>query len=301
MSSGGEAARGGGGRVRATSVSAPGAFTPARFVQSAAALSVSVTEHEPLARHTTFRIGGPADLYAAATTVDQLEHLAELAAEHAVPAMILGGGSNVLVSDAGVRGLVIANQTRHHERRTPDGASIDSEQPLTRPQLIADSGVLLAGLARTAIKAGLSGLEWAVSVPGTVGGAVIGNAGAHGGDIAGNLAWGQVFYPGQGRLTLTVEQMAFAYRGSLLKRAIGGGGSAACSPEGSVQSDTWRHRCAGSSGRKLPCQAPGQPAGGAERRQHLPQPAGRPRGPAGGIGGAARSPHRRGADLAAPC
>ena len=94
---------------------------------------------------------------------------------------------------------------------------------MTRPQLIADSGVLLAGLARTAIKAGFSGLEWAVSVPGTVGGAVIGNAGAYGSDIAGNLAEAIVTYPGLGRQTLTGEQMAFAYRSSLLKRQLASG------------------------------------------------------------------------------
>ncbi len=196
---------------------------PVRFVQAAAELGIAVTEHEPLARHTTFRIGGPADLYAVATTVDQLERLTALAAEHAVPAIVLGGGSNVLISDAGVRGLVVANQTRHYEWRTPRDASLAGKQPPTCPQLVADSGVLLAGLARTAIKAGLSGLEWAVSVPGTVGGAVIGNAGAYGGDIAGNLAEAVVVYPGQGRQTLTGEQMAYAYRTSLLKRQLASG------------------------------------------------------------------------------
>ncbi len=117
--------------------------------------------------------------------MDQLDGLAELAAEHGIPITVLGGGSNVLVSDAGVRGLVIAN------RGTPGAsgdAAIAEPHGIPTAQLVADSGVLLAGLARTAIKAGFSGLEWAVSVPGTVGGAVIGNAGAHGGDIAGNLA-----------------------------------------------------------------------------------------------------------------
>ena len=83
-------------------------------------MGLTVTAHEPLARHTTFRIGGPADLYAAATTVEQLERLAELAAEHGIPITILGGGSNVLVSDAGVRGLVIANQTRNYDWRTAE-------------------------------------------------------------------------------------------------------------------------------------------------------------------------------------
>jgi UDP-N-acetylmuramate dehydrogenase len=203
-----------------------------QFVLAAAALGISVTAHEPLARHTTFRIGGPADLYAAATTVEQLERLAELAAEHGIPITILGGGSNVLISDTGVRGLVIANQTRDYAWQTlapagsadaPDEGSVADNRPVTRRQLIADSGVLMAGLARTAIKAGFSGLEWAVSVPGTVGGAVIGNAGAYESDIAGNLAEAIVTYPGLGRQTLTGEQMAFAYRSSLLKRQLASG------------------------------------------------------------------------------
>jgi len=194
-----------------------------RLKLAAVELGVSVTEREPLARHTTFRIGGPADLYAVATTVDQLERLAELAAEHGVPITILGGGSNVLISDAGVRGLVIANQTRRYEWRTPVESAVDGNQRLAPAHLAADSGVLLAGLARTAIKAGFACLEWAVSVPGTVGGAVIGNAGAYGSDIAGNLVEAIVAYPGRGRQTLTGAQMAFAYRSSLLKRQLASG------------------------------------------------------------------------------
>ena len=144
----------------------------------------------------------------------------------------MGGGSNVLISDAGVRGLVIANQTRNHAWRTPAlvgsaeasaRISPTDNRPLTHTQLVADSGVLLAGLARTAIKAGFSGLEWAVSVPGTVGGAVIGNAGAYGSDTAGNLAEAVVAYPGLGRQTFTGEHLAFAYRSSLLKRQLASG------------------------------------------------------------------------------
>ena len=127
--------------------------TSDQFVQTAAALGISVTAHEPLARHTTFRIGGPADLYAAATTTEQLERLAELAAEHGIPITVLGGGSNVLISDAGVRGLVVANQTRDYAWQTlapadaPDEGSLARNRPATHRQLIADSGVLLAGLS----------------------------------------------------------------------------------------------------------------------------------------------------------
>ena len=184
-----------------------------RLRHAIAELGVTIAAHEPLARHTTFRIGGPADLYAAAATSDQLERLAELAAEHRIPATVLGGGSNVLISDAGVRGLVIANQAREVAWLTAE-----TEGSPAQPGVVADSGVLLAGLARAAIKAGLAGLEWAVSVPGTVGGAVIGNAGAHGGDIAGSLACALVCNPGQGRRMLTNAEMAFTYRSSLLKR-----------------------------------------------------------------------------------
>ncbi len=187
------------------------------FIEQAGALGIEVIRDEPLARHTTFRIGGPADLYAAATTTAQLAALADLAAGHGLPVTILGGGSNVLVSDAGVRGLVIAVQSREVALRRgipgPDGEHGDEGELY----IVADAGVLLAGLARWAIKNGWAGLEWAVSVPGTVGGAVVGNAGAHGGDMAGNVAWVQVLLPGQGRQVWPAKEMGFAYRTSRLK------------------------------------------------------------------------------------
>lgn len=187
------------------------------FIEQAGALGIEVIRDEPLARHTTFRIGGPADLYATATTTVQLAALADLAAAHGVPMTILGGGSNVLVSDAGVRGLVIAVQSREVALRRgipgPDGEH-GGEGEL---YIVADAGVPLAGLARWAIKNGWAGLEWAVSVPGTVGGAVVGNAGAHGGDMAGNVAWVQVLLPGQGRQIWPAKEMEFAYRTSRLK------------------------------------------------------------------------------------
>ncbi len=191
------------------------------FRAAVEALEITVAAQEPLARHTTFHIGGPADLYATASTIAQLERLAETAAAHAIPTMILGGGSNILVSDAGVRGLVIVNQARDIRLAVADSAT--RNQQSERPLIIADSGVSLAGMARWAIKNGLSGLEWAVSVPGTVGGAVIGNAGAHGGDIAGNLAYALVVYPGQGRRQLTKDELEFTYRSSLLKTQIATG------------------------------------------------------------------------------
>ncbi len=82
------------------------------FEESARRLDIQLLRDEPLAKHTTFRIGGPADWYAAASTLEQLETLAELALEHDLPLTLLGGGSNLLVSDRGIRGLVVGNQTR---------------------------------------------------------------------------------------------------------------------------------------------------------------------------------------------
>jgi UDP-N-acetylmuramate dehydrogenase len=177
------------------------------FIEAAGALGVGVILDEPLARHCTFRIGGPADLYAAVDDIHTLERLGDLAREHMLPLTVLGGGSNVLVSDLGIRGLVIANQTR--------GLGF---HPKDYPELVVDSGVALAGLARWAIRESWSGLEWAVSVPGTVGGAVIGNAGAHGGQIADNLTWVLAASPGSGRQMLMADEMEFSYRDSILKR-----------------------------------------------------------------------------------
>lgn len=197
------------------------------FIAAADSLGVRVLTDEPLAKHTTFRIGGPADLYVTAATTGQLEGLAALAAERSIPITILGGGSNVLVSDAGVRGLVIANQTRtlgvHTKAAVLDGAP-DGEGDR---YLVADSGTPLAGLARWAIKHGWARLEWAVSIPGTVGGAVIGNAGAHGGDMASNVAWIAVTHPGQGRQVLSADELAYTYRSSRLKEQLVSGSAQA--------------------------------------------------------------------------
>ena len=159
---------------------------------------------ESLARHTSARIGGPADAFLAAHTVEDLRRAACLAWAHGVPLLVLGGGSNVLVSDAGVRGLVVHNRT--------------SRVAFEGTRLCADSGVSTIGLARRCIRRGLAGLEWAVGVPGTLGGAVFGNAGAHGGDMAASVDHIEVATPaGDGRLS--GADLAFEYRASALKRA----------------------------------------------------------------------------------
>jgi UDP-N-acetylmuramate dehydrogenase len=196
------------------------ATTTQALVADAARRGLAVTTNEPLARHTTFRVGGSADLFAEAADVDTLDALAQLAWEHGVPLLVLGGGSNLLVSDAGVRGFVLLNRARGIREEQANTTGIPTAQ------IVAESGAALAGLARWAIRAGWAGLEWAVSVPGTVGGAVVGNAGAHGGDMAGNLAWCEVALPGGGRAVWPVSALGYAYRSSVLKRAQAADGPA---------------------------------------------------------------------------
>jgi UDP-N-acetylmuramate--alanine ligase len=193
------------------------------LVKAASALGLTVTANESLARHTTFRIGGPAELFAPANDPGQMIALARLAAEYSLPITVLGGGSNVLIGDAGMRGLVIANQCR--------GMRVVEDNPFpvgAAPQVVGEAGAPLAGLARWAMRGGWQGLEWAVSVPGTVGGAVIGNAGAHCGQIADNLAWVEVAWPGGerpggGRQYLPAEELRLTYRSSVLKAALAEG------------------------------------------------------------------------------
>jgi UDP-N-acetylmuramate dehydrogenase len=178
-------------------------------------LSITIEENRPLASFTSIKVGGPADYFATVQTVDQLLKLARWARSVDLPYLILGGGSNVLISDRGVRGLVIQNRCR--QVRVDDPPCCDYPQDL-RPFLFAESGAAMAGLARTSINAGLTGLEWAVSVPGTVGGAVINNAGAHGGEVKDNL-WNVLILDENDEVQeLEPEKLQYVYRSSSLKR-----------------------------------------------------------------------------------
>jgi len=165
----------------------------------------------PLAPHTSFRIGGPA---AALLTISHYPHLeAALRTLHhkQTPFLLLGGGSNILVSDAGVSNLVILNRCR--QIQWPE----DSTEPLL---VRVEAGASLAGLARAAIKRHLAGLAWAAGIPGTVGGAVIGNAGAHGGCIADVLHSVRLWEAGRID-AIPASQLQFAYRDSRLKHPTG--------------------------------------------------------------------------------
>ena len=165
----------------------------------------------PLAPYTSFRIGGPAEFLTVFNDPSKLENALDLLHRHSISFCLLGGGSNVLVSDAGIPGLTIINQCK-----TIKWQDIP-EQEEGATSVEAAAGAPLAGLARAAIRRGLAGLSWAVSIPGTVGGAVVGNAGAHGGDIASIFVSARVWHQGQIHIWSAAE-MSFTYRGSRLKK-----------------------------------------------------------------------------------
>ncbi len=172
------------------------------------ALGGQAVRGEPMSRHTTFRIGGPADMSVQAISADALRDVVLLARRLEVPYLVLGAGSNVLVSDAGVRSLVILNRARWFEFQIAHAQA---------QRVRAESGVILPSLARECIGRGLAGLEWAVGVPGTVGGAVVGNAGAHGSDIAQSLVSVKILDSEGNVRDWSAQELQFGYRTSWLK------------------------------------------------------------------------------------
>jgi UDP-N-acetylmuramate dehydrogenase len=176
----------------------------ARLDSLAGDRDLTLEHNVPLAPMTTLRVGGPADRYAAPQTVDQLVDLLSVAADASVPAFLVGKGSDLVIADAGIRGLVI--------RVRADG--IDVEGTTVR----ADAGASMTALAKRCAREGLAGFDWAISIPGTFGGAVWANAGAHDGEMARVLGIVEVFDPRDGRRgTLRAADCGFAYRDSRFK------------------------------------------------------------------------------------
>lgn len=170
-----------------------------------------------LKRYTAARIGGKADVMITAETLVELAKVTKSLWESGIPFRILGSGSNVLVSDAGVRQVIILNRAKK---------IIFNPQSL-HPTVWAESGANFGALARQAATHGLSGLEWAAGIPGTVGGAVYGNAGAHGSDMSGTLVMANILHLIQTndvnqheilQEDWSVERFEYAYRGSSIKR-----------------------------------------------------------------------------------
>ena len=172
-----------------------------------AKLGDKVKENVLLAPYTSARIGGPADIFITVDSAAELARIAKLLWKQEMPFTILGGGSNVLVSDKGIRGVVILNRAKAVRFHSGD-----------RPSVTVESGVVFSNLANRCASKGFGGLEWAATVPGTIGGAVYGNAGAFGGDMTSNLMCADLL-TGDGRQQYSVEQMDYAYRTSVLKRS----------------------------------------------------------------------------------
>jgi len=174
---------------------------------------IQMRRNELLARHTTFRIGGPADLFAVARSEEDLLALVMMAREEEIGFLVLGMGSNVLVSDRGVRGLVVLNRASdfHFTSRETGG-------PLYG--LHAASGALLGTLVSQAARRGLGGLEWAVGIPGTLGGTIVQNAGAYGRCMADVVSQVRVLDRTEGLRTLTAAEIGFGYRTSRFRHEV---------------------------------------------------------------------------------
>jgi len=171
-----------------------------------AKLGDKVKENVSLAPYTSARIGGPADILITAESADELARIIRLLQKQEIDYLILGGGSNVLVSDKGVRGVVVLNRAKGVRFHNGD-----------QPSVTVESGVVFSNLANRCAAKGFAGLEWAATVPGTIGGAIYGNAGAFGGDTAGNLIWTELLTE-HDREKFTAAQMVYGYRTSILKR-----------------------------------------------------------------------------------
>jgi len=163
-----------------------------------------VFAHEPLCQHTFFRIGGPAEAMAFPACLEDLKTLLKVARDEAIPVLILGGGSNMLVLDGGVEGLVI-NLSRSFLELSAEGE-----------QVRCGAGVRTSRLLAFSAKVGLTGLEGVTGVPGTVGGAIRGNAGTPLGTITDHLDWVRLVESSGEERLLTREEMGIAYRNAAL-------------------------------------------------------------------------------------
>ena len=172
----------------------------------ALAPGLEVRQNEPMAAHTTFRIGGPAERMAFPATVPELSALLQLARELALPVYPLGAGSNLLAPDEGLPGLVISLRRLHAMEQTQTG------------EIRCEAGVTLARLAAFAAQCGLTGLEFAHGIPGTVGGGIYMNAGAYGGELSQVVVQAQALDEvGQLRIW-DVSMLDFGHRRSVFMR-----------------------------------------------------------------------------------
>ncbi|HEX5013948.1 MAG TPA: UDP-N-acetylmuramate dehydrogenase [Candidatus Limnocylindrales bacterium] len=168
-------------------------------------IGVKTSRDEPLARFTTMRVGGPADLFATVHNVHELRAIVRFARSREIPLTLLGRGSDVVIADAGIRGLVVQNRA--------EGSRIDE----AGARYTAESGVPMARAATETQKAGLSGLEFGLAIPGTVGGAVWANAGAHENDVAAVVDSADVLLGDGSEARLPAADLGLTYRDSRFK------------------------------------------------------------------------------------
>ena len=160
--------------------------------------------NEPMSRHTSFCIGGPADYFVSVAGTDELKSVCRLCRSQGVPFFIVGNGSNLLVSDLGIRGVVI------HLGR------LFSEVELDGTILTVQAGAPMSKVARTALDASLTGFEFAAGIPGSFGGAVVMNAGAYGGEMEDILLDAELLTPEGDILVLSAEELDLSYRHSIV-------------------------------------------------------------------------------------
>jgi UDP-N-acetylmuramate dehydrogenase len=171
-------------------------------------IGVKTSRHEPLARFTTMRVGGPADLFAEVHNLFELRAIVRFARQRELSLFVLGRGSNLVIADRGIPGLVVLNRAQGHR--------------IEGDRLVADSGLPMARAATVTREAGLSGLEFGLAIPGTVGGAVWANAGAHESDVASVLASASVLRADGAEAVMDVSALGLGYRESLLKHVSEG-------------------------------------------------------------------------------
>jgi UDP-N-acetylmuramate dehydrogenase len=185
----------------------------------------AVRRDEPLSRHTTIGIGGPADVFVTAESAGQLRDVLRIAQEAGVPVFMLGSGSNIVVGDRGMRGIVIENKAAAVTGPlVDDGSSIPFPPPpsggegTTRFRI--ESGASFAAVSRQLALAGYAGLEWACGIPGTLGGAVVYNAGAYGGCLGDVLRRIGVWDGERGEVVFEASELGLVYRGSAFTRGL---------------------------------------------------------------------------------
>ncbi|MGI8422811.1 MAG: UDP-N-acetylmuramate dehydrogenase [Chloroflexota bacterium] len=177
------------------------------------AVGLSVERDVPLGPFTSLKVGGPADYFVRTRSATELSRVLTEAHRRGVPWMLLGGGSNVLIADRGYRGLAIKVEAAPAQR-TRAQVLFESSAEV---QLRCEAGALSAGVSRWTASLGFRGLEWACGIPGTVGGAAAGNAGAYDGDMNTTVSRLRAWFP-DGDRELDVSELGYAYRASRFKR-----------------------------------------------------------------------------------